>query len=414
MSSQLGKPVLDSDSEMLPLEISRFTYLGLGSPQHWFPFLRRTKLRHFSTTSDEWLFAQLLSGDPFPCVTRLELRMDESTLFANLGVLASFPATEVLTIHSYGRTAQGSDLSGRDRTPLFGVLTLLKEYEGPDDLLDVLLPLPSLHRLILPTMIKPDDQLAKLRAINAPNHITSLDLHFFDFDYENLCDLCGFFPYLTNLRIKVTVPHLTKCDYDSGEEASWEVNRFFQDLAEELPFPACFQKFAIHWEYDDERTHIEFGAPDLPMLKDAFVSKYPYMKAIWADGSPGFLYHWKLGEAEVQYYGDNGGDDEEGSDEDYWEDADKLRKQLKALWDTLELLTHSYQSYCTGVIQFMAYVSRPIAFIYDTPRVCTSRLPTRRFSATITASSGRFEVLLKNREEQCSCMWPSASLLGRR
>ncbi|KAJ7218871.1 hypothetical protein B0H12DRAFT_327111 [Mycena haematopus] len=319
MFSQLGKPAIDSDLETLPLEISGFTYFG-RSLQHWFPFLRRTKLRHFSTRPDAWLITQLLSGDPFPYVTHLEFQMDEVfTLFANLRVLAKFPATEVLTIRARW-TTQGFDGSGRDRTPLFHVLTSLKQYQGPDYLLDVLLPIPSLHRLILPIMGAPKKQLARIRAINVPlNHITSLDIGFFDFDHENLCDLCGLFPHLTNLRIEVG-------------KTSWEVYDFFENLAGDLPFPACLQKFAIHWDYIDENTHLEFGAPVLPNLKDVFVSKYPYMKAIWVDGSSGFLYYWKLGEAAVQYYGYYEG---EGYYEDYWEGAGKLRGQLKALWDTI-------------------------------------------------------------------------------
>ncbi|KAJ7201491.1 hypothetical protein B0H12DRAFT_1244233 [Mycena haematopus] len=233
MFSRLGKPAIDSDLETLPLlEIPEFTFFGRGSLQHWFPFLRRTKLRHFSTSCDEWLLAQLLSGDPFPCVTRLEIQMDKaSTLFTNLRVLAKFPATEILTIRYRGK-GKGFEGSGRDRTPLFGVLPLLKQYQGPDDLLDVLLPIPSLQRLILPATEKPNDQLARLRAVNVPNHITSLDMKFFDFHHENLRDLCVFFPHLTDLRIKVVVPHWTEDDYEEyyfGEEASWEVYGFFED-----------------------------------------------------------------------------------------------------------------------------------------------------------------------------------------
>ncbi|KAJ7270046.1 hypothetical protein B0H12DRAFT_822167 [Mycena haematopus] len=223
--SQLSKSVIDSDLETFPLlEISSFTYLGVGSPQHWFPFLRRTKLRCFSTPFDAWLCAQLLSGDPFPYVTNLGLQMDEAfTLFTNLRVLANFPATEVLTIRAR-QAGQSFDGSERDRTPLLGVLTALKQYQGPDDLLDVLLPIPSLHRLILPVRGLPRYQLNRIRAINVPNHITSLDIGFFDFVHGNLCDLCDLFPHLTDLRIKVTVSHWTE---DDGEEfffdSSWEV-----------------------------------------------------------------------------------------------------------------------------------------------------------------------------------------------
>ncbi|KAF7340866.1 hypothetical protein MSAN_02116100 [Mycena sanguinolenta] len=327
-SSNLAKLVGASDLATLPpLPVSKFTHRGSGDPQYWFPFLRRATLSHFSTSYDEWLFAQVLSGDPFPCVTHLELSTGKgSTMFANLRLLAKFPATEVLTVR-YRPTARKADL-----TPLVGVLPLLKQYEGPDDLLHLLFPISSFHRLILFGMTEPDDRLARLRSINVPNHITFLDIKFTDFDHASLCDLCGLFPHLVDLRIEVEVPHWTDDDYEEyylGKEVLWDAYDFFGDLAKDLPFPACIQKFVIHWKYEDGELHLEYGAPDVRLLQDALVSKYSSMKAFWADSSPEFLYYWRNDEVAVQYFRE----DEE--DDDYWEDTHKFSAELKALWDRI-------------------------------------------------------------------------------
>ncbi|KAF8198220.1 hypothetical protein K438DRAFT_702406 [Mycena galopus ATCC 62051] len=316
-----------------PLEISEFIYGGgsQSNPQHWFPFLRRTKLRNFSTSYDKWMFAQIIFGDPFPCVTRLKLTMKNgSTLFSNLRVLTKFPATEVLTI---GYSEMGATLNSSEehRVLLSNALASLKEYHGPDDPLDVLLPIAYLRRLILPHIGKPSPHLAKLRAFNAPNHITFLDIHFSDFDHEALRDLCGFFPHLTDLRIKVTIPHLTEDDeeeYYFGEDPSWEIYQFFRDLVDELPFPASIQKIAIHWEYEDDDTHMEDGPLGLSSVKDALISKYPDMKAIWVDGSPRFLYYWALGEDGLECYGNNDNDA-------YWDAVHDFRMELKMFWDKI-------------------------------------------------------------------------------
>ncbi|KAF8198214.1 hypothetical protein K438DRAFT_1933593 [Mycena galopus ATCC 62051] len=286
-----------------PLEISEFIYRRSTSPSNpelWFPFLRRTKLRNFYMSYDEWMFTQVLSGDTFPFVTRLTFSFADTSL-ALAKFIAKFPATEILALHC---PPMEMDEASDERTALSGVLTSLKTYEGPEDLLDIFLPIHTLYRVTLPYARRPEDYLAKLRKIQAPNHISSLRIEFSDFSHGALRDLCGFFPHLADLRIEVVIE-------EDDFVASWDVYNFFEHLAQELPFPAKIEKFAIRWEYEDDNPHIENGPPDLPSLKDALVSKYPSIKAIWVDGSPGLLYRWRLGEVGVQYCGNN-------EDDAYW------------------------------------------------------------------------------------------------
>ncbi|KAJ7842818.1 hypothetical protein B0H14DRAFT_1022468 [Mycena olivaceomarginata] len=323
-----------------PLEISEFAYRGLVSesyPQHWFPFLLRSKLHYLSISYDQWLFAHILSGDAFPYVTRLELSIKARTLLSNLRILAKFPATEVLTLcNDSSLPADGSGERGEPPIPLSDVLASLGEYRGPYGLLDMFLPIPSLRRLVLPC-IKPDEHLPKLQSINTPNRITSLDVRFSDFSHGDLRAICGLFPHLTDLRIKVIIPHWREYEYEYyvNEQSSWEVYGLFDDLADNLPFPASISRLAIHWEYEDNKTHVEDGPLEVHALKDALVSKYPSFKAIWVDGSPGFLYYWRLGQAGVLYHEDEIGLQNEDDEDEYWEKAHNLREELEASWDTI-------------------------------------------------------------------------------
>ncbi|KAJ7328781.1 hypothetical protein DFH08DRAFT_1023156 [Mycena albidolilacea] len=264
-----------------PLEISEFAYLGLvpeSYPQHWFPFLLRSKLHYLSIPYDQWLFTHILSGDAFPYVTRLELSIKARTLLSNLQILAKFSATEVLTLCNYSSLpADSSGESGEPPIPLADVLASLGEYRGPYGLLDMFLPIPSLRRLVLPC-VKPDEHLPKLQSINTPNRITSSTC-------DSATSAMGIFALFV-----VIIPHWTEDDYEEyylGEQSSWEVYDLFEDLADKLPFPASISRLAIHWEYEDDKTHVEDGPPDVHALKDALVSKYPSFKAIWA----GALYH---------------------------------------------------------------------------------------------------------------------------
>ncbi|KAJ7500832.1 hypothetical protein B0H11DRAFT_767742 [Mycena galericulata] len=219
---------------------------------------------------------------------------------------------------------------GRTRRTSLHILTSLQEYRGPDDFLHALLPIPSLRRLFLPCE-DPSRRLAKLRSIETPNNVTSLNVQFRDFDHESLRELCGFFPHLTNLFIIVTIPPVIEYDFEEwhfDQNPSWEVHDFFGSLTEDLPFPLGIRKLAIHWEFEDDKALIEEGVPDFHALADALVSKYPSIKAIWVDGPPGCLYHWRDGEVKVQCL--------EGDSKDtYWERAYSLSNELNVFWDTI-------------------------------------------------------------------------------
>ncbi|KAJ6587389.1 hypothetical protein B0H10DRAFT_2093738 [Mycena sp. CBHHK59/15] len=172
---------------------------------HWIPILRRDTVRYLDLSYNERLFAQIQAGDPFPYVKGVKILMHSSRISLNLRVISKFPATEVLNVAHGDWELLTCASSGESHVPLSDLLTSLREYIGPEDLLHLLFPIPSLRRLVLPYS-KPEDCLAKLGLIKTPNNITSLNVQFSDFDHEVLRDLCGFFPHLIDLRIMILIP----------------------------------------------------------------------------------------------------------------------------------------------------------------------------------------------------------------
>ncbi|KAK7037872.1 hypothetical protein R3P38DRAFT_2903064 [Favolaschia claudopus] len=304
-----------------------------ASTHLWYPLLRRNTLRKLSTSLPARMLGQILMGQPFTVVTHLELVVSVRTLLQNVQLLEKFPAMQSLAVVASTEPRRPNG-NGDFQDALSPVLASLGEYRGPPDLLKLFLPLSSFHRLIL-SCDDVDQALLHLRLINGPNYITSFHAHFSDLIYEELRELCGFFPHLTDLRVKVTIPHWTEDDYEeyySGKEANFEAFDFLTELMESPPFPTGIEKIYVHWEYEDDDSHLDDGAPDLNALKDDFLSKYPKLKAIWIDGSPGFLYFWQLGVPGVQY---DSCSFDYNDDDEIWEEAHALRKDLEMRWDNM-------------------------------------------------------------------------------
>ncbi|KAK7039368.1 hypothetical protein R3P38DRAFT_2899163 [Favolaschia claudopus] len=303
------------------------------SAKHWYPLLRRDTLRKLSTSLHTWILSQILMGQPFMVVTHLELVVSVRRLLQNVQVFEKFPAMQSLAVvaSTEPREPDGNGAFQDARSP---VLASLGEYRGPPDLLKLFLPLSSLHRLFL-SCDDVNHALLHLRLINGSNHITSLRVHFLDLTHEELRELCGFFPHLTDLRVKVTVPYWIEDDYEEyhlGKQTNFEAFDFLTELMESPPFPIGIEKISVRWKYEDDNSHLDDGAPDLKALEDEFLSRYPALKAMWIDGSPGFLYFWQLGISGVQY---DSCSFDYNDDEEKWEKAHALRKDLEMRWDNM-------------------------------------------------------------------------------
>ncbi|KAJ7452665.1 hypothetical protein B0H11DRAFT_2072516 [Mycena galericulata] len=319
---------------LLPLCISTFKlelYFWTGSSAgSWASLLPRDTLQCLDLMHNESLFAQLQNGEPFSNVTILRLNMQYTAARLSLQLLTKFPAVEVLSV-SYPHSALQHDLAPiQSGPPLSNFWTALREYTGPDELLYMLLPIPSLRRLVLPSRDL-DQRLRIFRSINhLKNNITSLCFDSHDFDSETLRHVCRLFPFVVDLQIRVTI--VPPRDV-VGFVSRWDTDHFFRKLIEESPLPTNTQKFAIRWEFVDDRKRVGFPGVDLHELGAALVARHPDMRAIWLSSRrfTGLSYFWRRGDHAGALY------DPEQHDGRSQERAKsrRIRRELESHWNEI-------------------------------------------------------------------------------
>jgi hypothetical protein len=144
----------------------------------------------------------LLGGNIFPFVKHLKITLNLSLPWTR--ILSNFPATEVLNISSSRRSGELSD----PHLPLDELLPTLREYSGPEELLQFLVPIPTLRRVSVLQWTAGifDNITAQLEGLAETNNVTSVqaEMHRLDTRYfESFCVLCGVFPRLTELYVKI-------------------------------------------------------------------------------------------------------------------------------------------------------------------------------------------------------------------
>ncbi|KAJ7500804.1 hypothetical protein B0H11DRAFT_1994527 [Mycena galericulata] len=329
-----------------PLGISRFK-LRTSAPDtaadSWLSVLRRDTLHSLSldTIHGEGLFAQMQDGDPFPNVTVLSLNLQQMPSF-NLDLLTKFPAVEVFSLFRGNWAVE--NLNPIRSGQLLSVLwTTLREYRGPDELLHMLLPIPSLRRLVLP-LRRLDDRLRIFSSLDPPcNNITFLRFEAYDFDSEALRHVCRLFPHLVDLHIHVSIyttrnfiPDPGAEDYEDTNITRWEADDFFSNLIDNSPLPANMQKLAIRWEFIDDIRRVGFPGVDFHEWREKIVVRHPDMRTIWIDAGRynELFYFWRWGHsAGVLYNPEKPPDSHFGALE---EKVTKLRGELElGYWDEI-------------------------------------------------------------------------------
>ncbi|KAJ7181430.1 hypothetical protein C8R43DRAFT_1229320 [Mycena crocata] len=323
---------IDSDG-LPPQDVSEFSLLCsvpriVTASQDWVPFLRRDKLLVMELDGGEQIYTEILAGASFPCTKRLTISLDELKPSLNLQILSKFPAVEALEVW-LGYPDPTFTLRGPVGA-MADIMPLLTELNAPEELLPWFLPIPTLHRLILPWQ-KAAERVLTLQPFKPLESITDLSFTVSDLDYEILRNICAVFPNLTALRVTV-INIITLWDdevYDGPY--LWEVVSFFTALTTHSPFPRNLRKLAFRWEIQRGPKRTECSPPDLHQMKEFLVSEHAALKALWLDG-PGLFYYWSAsgGEVGLQY-----DDDDARGKEGYWDEVDSLRPQVGLFWDQI-------------------------------------------------------------------------------
>jgi hypothetical protein len=214
------EPVDSARLALPPISDFRFRHdLDTVGIDHWMPFIRLKSLRHLAIPAKTRLISLITASDPFPAVTNLTVGWRGSVVPESYAVLSKFPGIQALTIRARVHPDSAPDwvapLSFSDH------LNSLTEYTGPHELLQSLLPIPTLRRVALMQCDEPSDVLARW----GPCGVTSLAADFRKFGTAILEDLCRVFPDLTDLHVMVVVPMWpSNWGWDFWDESCrWEV-----------------------------------------------------------------------------------------------------------------------------------------------------------------------------------------------
>ncbi|KAF7340957.1 hypothetical protein MSAN_02081000 [Mycena sanguinolenta] len=308
--------------ELASLHVTQFTFRHHAVPEpcveHWIPLLNPQILTHLDVAYNTAVLSKIqASTSTFPCVKSLKIMMD-LCLPTWTRMLSKFPAIEVLDISRL--RLDSDDGVGEPHAPLRDLLLALREYTGPEELLQFLVPIPTLRRVSVPAWsARSFDDIIQFETVTSTaNNVSSLHAEIGDLDTDELyfaavCSMCSVFPRLTELHVKIS------------ENALFKPDEFLKELEQELPLPARLQKLALHWQYPDRElvADVDFGPPDLNSVKDALVAEYPDLKMIWVEGS-GIMYLWRKERGVLQHT----------FEEEALEDVAQIRREeFSRLWD---------------------------------------------------------------------------------
>ncbi|KAJ7135791.1 hypothetical protein C8R44DRAFT_976583, partial [Mycena epipterygia] len=300
----------------LELKVSTFVFrhrnenLPRGFVNHWMQLLHRNHLRELDVDPCRGFFGnnvveETINGagtgrfvmrkidelPSFPHVYKLTLSMllHSAMSYSDLAVLSQFPGVWAFSID--GRTLREDGPLPRLQAPQ--TLPVLAEYSGPYHALQLLLPRATLTHLTISTC-HIDDLIKELKGIHTLDNITSLDATFYDsMDHVTLNALCGFFPRLAELHIRISFHLLEEDNFEY--DISPKPVRFFKMVAESAALPPTLERLAMSWVYrSDYFLEVEMvnPLPRFAYLRDTLVARCPALTSLWLDGY-NFLFRWR-------------------------------------------------------------------------------------------------------------------------
>ncbi|KAF7340992.1 hypothetical protein MSAN_02084600 [Mycena sanguinolenta] len=292
--------------ELASLHVTQFTFRHhpVAEPcvENWVPLLNPLILTHMNLAYNEGVLAQIVQATTttFPCVRSLNITMRLS-LPSWSQILSKFPAIEVLQVKRF----RCDNAVSEPREPLRELLPALSKYTGPAQLLQFLVPIPTLRRVSVSMGGQSLDDIVQSASVTSTaNNVTSLQAKIIDMAtnelfFEAVCAMCSVFSRLTELHLKIVESPWCRDDWDSN---AFKPEEFLEELEQQSPLPMCIQKLALHWDFPAGNPvgADDFGPPDLNSVKDALVAEYPELRMIWVQGS-GIMYLWRRERGATQH-----------------------------------------------------------------------------------------------------------------
>ncbi|KAJ7734833.1 hypothetical protein B0H16DRAFT_1695779 [Mycena metata] len=202
------------------------------------------------------------------------------TLPQNMRILSNFPAVQVLSIRDaedrYSETMW--DGPGPHLPLDLQLPPLLRQYTGHFQTVNTFLSLPTVtHLSVISDMCTPAQFFEELQPSLFTN-IVSLSIDFEYFNNALFDDLCGAFPALTRLCIRVANaegPPLE--DFELGTFRDWKVPLFLETLV--TSFPSGIEQLSIFWNMDFES--VDGVLPPFPRLGESLLKAHGSLNALW-------------------------------------------------------------------------------------------------------------------------------------
>ncbi|KAJ7885540.1 hypothetical protein B0H14DRAFT_3128158 [Mycena olivaceomarginata] len=206
----------------------------------------------------------------FPDVHTLTATINLPTLSETLTIMSKFPFTTMYMMRFF---------------------PLLKEYSGPHRALPFFHPAIFLTRLHITERCRPEDLIARLQGIQAPN-ITTFQATFHEIDNTTFSKLIELLPRLTEALIRVVVRE--NDELGSGITPCFKPSTFFGMLAETPSLPSRLEHLGISWEgYDRLHDHVStYEIPDFTRVRDTVLEKCPRLSWLWLNDFC-FLFEWR-------------------------------------------------------------------------------------------------------------------------
>ncbi|KAJ7505897.1 hypothetical protein B0H11DRAFT_361378 [Mycena galericulata] len=308
------------DTNSLKLGVSCFAFRQMVTAEDsvdlWVPLLRPAHLRELEMVCSPSRFAETLDTlPPFPHVYQLTIAMNLSTMSQNLFILSKFPGVQIFSMSGWGELLDGPG----PRLQASAILPRLREYSGPYQTLPVFLIKSTLTRLTTGYCM-PQDFIAQLQGLRAPENLTSLDATFANLDNAAFDTICAFFTRLTELSVKVA-PLVEEDEFENPRATS-----FFAGLAHAAALPPALERLALIWEFEYEAAETAPPADEIPAfdeLHKALLDRCPALTTLCLDGHD-FLFCWRKGP--------DGAEDQAATDD--VDEAEVMREDFAAFWET--------------------------------------------------------------------------------
>ncbi|KAJ7885528.1 hypothetical protein B0H14DRAFT_3431813 [Mycena olivaceomarginata] len=243
-----------------------FTRTARRGDDYWISLLDPDHLRILHADFDPRFMGLTAHHIPrFADVHTLTATINLPTLSETLTIMSKFPSVRLLKL--VGRWVPPDD-DAHD-----AVFPLLKEYSGPHRALPFFHPAIFLTRLHITERCRPEDLIARLQGIQAPN-ITTFQATFHEIDNTAFSKLIELLPRLTEALIRIVVRE--NDELGSGITPCFKPSTFFGMLAETPSLPSRLEHLGISWEgYDRLHDYVStYEIPDFPRVRDTVLEKW--------------------------------------------------------------------------------------------------------------------------------------------